>query len=85
MASTGNARNPEFDLFPSELMGGVVIYKTPDASVIGSGLAATIDLKTVQPLDFGKRVVAVNYKKSRLGVRTAEEGDGDRFSLSYID
>jgi iron complex outermembrane receptor protein len=85
MASTGNARNPEFDLFPSELMGGVVIYKTPDASVIGQGLAATIDLKTVQPLDFGKRVVAVNYKKSRLGVRTAEEGDGDRFSLSYID
>jgi len=85
MASTGNARNPEFDLFPSELMGGVVIYKTPDASVIGQGLAATIDLKTVQPLDFGKRVIAVNYKKSRLGVRTAEEGDGDRFSLSYID
>ncbi|WP_313166064.1 TonB-dependent receptor [Massilia oculi] len=85
MASTGNARNPEFDLFPSELMGGVVIYKTPDASVIGQGLAATIDLKTVQPLDFGKRVIAVNYKKSRLGVRTAEEGDGDRVSLSYID
>lgn len=85
MASTGNARNPEFDLFPAELMGGVTIYKTPDASVIGQGLAATIDLKTVQPLDFGKRVIAVNYKKSRLGVRTAEEGDGDRYSLSYID
>lgn len=85
MASTGNARNPEFDLFPAELMGGVTIYKTPDASVIGQGLAATIDLKTVQPLDFGKRVIAVNYKKSRLGVRTPEEGDGDRFSLSYID
>lgn len=85
MASTGNARNPEFDLFPSELMGGVVIYKTPDASVIGQGLAATIDLKTVQPLDFGKRVIAANYKRSRLGVRTAEEGSGDRVSFSYID
>ncbi|MEM8514338.1 TonB-dependent receptor [Massilia sp. MP_M2] len=85
MASTGNARNPEFDLFPSELMGGVVIYKTPDASVIGQGLSATIDLKTVQPLDFGKRVIAANYKRSRLGVRTAEEGSGDRVSFSYID
>ncbi|MEG2899957.1 MAG: TonB-dependent receptor plug domain-containing protein, partial [Massilia sp.] len=85
MASTGNARNPEFDLFPSELMGGVVIYKTPDASVIGQGLAATIDLKTVQPLDFGKRVIAANYKRSRLGVRTTEEGSGDRVSFSYID
>jgi iron complex outermembrane receptor protein len=86
MASTGNARSPEFDLFPAELMGGVVIYKTPDASVIGQGLASTIDLKTVQPLDFGKRVLAASYKKSRLGVRAAgEEGDGKRYTFSYID
>ncbi|HEU4853401.1 MAG TPA: TonB-dependent receptor [Telluria sp.] len=88
MASTGNARSPEFDLFPAELMGSVVIYKTPDATVIGQGLAATIDLRTVQPLDFGKRTVAVNYKKSLLGVKQRDnlpEGDGDRFSLSYVD
>jgi iron complex outermembrane receptor protein len=88
MASTGNARSPEFDLFPAELMGSVVIYKTPDASVVGQGLASTIDLRTVQPLDFGKRTIAVNYKKSRLGVKQRDnlpEGDGDRFSLSYVD
>jgi iron complex outermembrane receptor protein len=64
MASTGNARSPEFDLFPAELMGSVVIYKTPDAQRHRPGLAATIDLRTVQPLDFGKRVMAVSYKKS---------------------
>ncbi|MGX4643650.1 TonB-dependent receptor [Massilia sp. SYSU DXS3249] len=88
MASTGNARSPEFDLFPAELMGSVVIYKTPDASVIGQGLASTIDLRTLQPLDFGKRAVAVSYKKSRLGVKQRDglpEGDGDRATLSYID
>jgi len=88
MASTGNARSPEFDLFPAELMGSVVIYKTPDASVVGQGLAATIDLKTVNPLDFGKRVLAANYKKSRIGVGQEgglPEGDGKRFSFSYID
>lgn len=88
MASTGNARSPEFDLFPAELMGSIVIYKTPDAAVVGQGLASTIDLRTVQPLDFGKRTVAVNYKKSRLGVKQRDglpEGDGDRLSLSYID
>ncbi|WP_020651719.1 TonB-dependent receptor [Massilia niastensis] len=88
MASTGNARSPEFDLFPAELMGSIVIYKTPDASVVGQGLASTIDLRTVQPLDFSKRVVAVNYKKTRLGVKQRDglpEGDGKRFSLSYID
>lgn len=86
MASTGNARSPEFDLFPAELMGSVMIYKTPDASVVGQGLASTIDLRTVQPLDFGKRVIAANYKKSRLGVKSGvEEGNGDRYSFSYID
>jgi iron complex outermembrane recepter protein len=88
MASTGNARSPEFDLFPAELMGSIVIYKTPDATVVGQGLASTIDLRTVQPLDFGKRNVAISYKKSRLGVKQRDglpEGDGDRLSLSYID
>lgn len=88
MASTGNARSPEFDLFPAELMGSIMIYKTPDATVVGQGLASTIDLRTVQPLDFGKRTVAVSYKKSRLGVKQRDglpEGDGDRYTLSYID
>lgn len=88
MASTGNARSPEFDLFPAELMGSIVIYKTPDASVIGQGLASTIDLRTVQPLDFGKRTIAASYKKTRLGVKHPDglpEGDGKRATLSYID
>ncbi|WP_426103369.1 TonB-dependent receptor [Massilia sp. TSP1-1-2] len=85
-ASTGNSRSPEFDLFPAELIGSAVIYKTPDASVIGQGLAATIDLRTVQPLDFGKRVVAVSARKERTGINTpSPEGSGHRYSFSYID
>jgi iron complex outermembrane receptor protein len=88
MASTGNARSPEFDLFPAELVGSVMLYKTPDATVIGQGLAATIDLRTIQPLDFGKRVIAANVKKSRLGVGIQgdlPEGEGKRYTFSYID
>lgn len=84
-ASTGNARAPEFDLFPAELMGSVLIYKTPDASLIGQGLAATIDLNTLKPLDFGKQVIAASYRKQRTGVQTSSEGDGDRVSFSYVD
>nr|WP_315467734.1 TonB-dependent receptor [uncultured Undibacterium sp.] len=84
-ASTGNARAPEFDLFPAELMGSVLIYKTPDASLIGQGLAATIDLNTLKPLDFGKQVVSAAYRKQRTGVQTASEGSGDRISFSYVD
>jgi len=85
-ASTGNSRSPEFDLFPAELMGSVMIYKTPDAQLIGSGLAGTIDLHTLKPLDFGKRVIAVNLRKSRIGVKSGSaEGDGERATLSYVD
>ena len=84
-ASTGNARAPEFDLFPAELIGSVLIYKTPDASLIGQGLAATIDLNTLKPLDFGKQVIAASYRKQRTGVQTASEGSGDRISFSYVD
>ena len=84
-ASTGNARAPEFDLFPAELMGSVLIYKTPDASLVGQGLAATIDLNTLKPLDFGKQVVSASFRKQRTGVKTPSEGDGDRVSFSYVD
>lgn len=86
MASTGNARSPEFDLFPAELIGSAMIYKTPDATVIGQGLASTIDLRTVQPLDFGKRVLAAGVRNERTGVRSGSpEGDGKRYTFSYVD
>jgi iron complex outermembrane receptor protein len=85
-ASTGNARSPEFDLFPAELIGSAVIYKSPDATLIGQGLAATIDLHTVQPLDFSKRVMAVNYRRQTTGIDSGgTEGKGNRLSLSYVD
>ena len=85
-ASTGNARSPEFDLFPAELIGSAVVYKTPDASVIGQGLAATIDLRTVQPLDFQKRVLSAGFRKEITGVRSGSpEGSGKRYNFTYID
>ena len=85
-ASTGNARSPEFDLFPAELIGSAVIYKTPDATVVGQGLAATIDLHTIQPLDFPKRVISAGYRKERTGIRSGSpEGTGDRYTFSYVD
>jgi iron complex outermembrane receptor protein len=85
-ASTGDARNPEFDLFPAELTGSVLVYKTPTADLIGQGLAATIDLRTLRPLEFGKRVIAAGVRKERIGVDAGgEEGSGNRKTFSYID
>ena len=85
-ASTSNARAPEFDLFPAELTSSVLVYKTPDATLIGQGLASTIDLRTIRPLDYGKRTLAVNVRDERLGVSSgAEVGSGHRGALIYVD
>jgi len=84
--STGDSRTIEFDQYPGELLSGVVVYKTPDASVVGQGLSGTVDLQTVRPLDFKERTMAVNYRreKSGLGLDYAK-GHGNRFTFSYID
>jgi iron complex outermembrane receptor protein len=43
-------------------------------------------MQTVRPLDFGKRTVALAYRKNKLNVGTkGTEGDGDRFSILYVD
>jgi iron complex outermembrane receptor protein len=85
-ASTSDARSPEFDLIPSELTGSVLVYKTPDASLMGQGLASTIDLRTLRPLDFGKRVIAASARKERIGFGSGSDlGEGHRATFTYVD
>src|SRR5207244_7147484 len=50
--STGDNRNIEFDQYPSELISGVIVYKTPDAGLVGQGLSGTIALQTMRPLAY---------------------------------
>jgi iron complex outermembrane recepter protein len=83
--STGNNRSVEFDQYPSELLSSVLIYKTPNAGLVGQGLSGTIDLQTVKPLNFAQRVVAVNLRGEKNGQGTPFKGEGERFNFSYID
>lgn len=86
--STGDNRGVEFDQYPSELLSAVVVYKTPDAGLIGQGLAGTADMRTVRPLAFGKRALAVGarYEWNDIGALNAgTKSHGNRFSVSYID
>lgn len=85
-ASNSDGRSVDFDQFPAELLSGIVIYKSGDAAQMNQGLAATVDLKTVRPLDFNKRVIGVNHRKTESGVGLPEgRGKGNRSSLSYVD
>ncbi len=83
--STGNNRSVEFDQYPSELLSGVSIYKTPTSDLLGQGLSGTIDLQTVRPLNFAQRVIGVNVRGEKNGGGTPFEGDGTRFNFTYID
>lgn len=85
VVSTGDSRTVEFDQYPSEMLAGVNVYKTPDGGLIGQGLAGTVDMLTVRPLNFGQRQVVLNYRQEKNGVGAASEGTGSRYSVSYID
>ncbi len=87
LVSTGDNRSVEFDQYPSELLSGVTIYKTPDAGLLGQGLSGTLDMQTVRPLNFGSRVVSVGGRlsKNSLGSAGGASANGNRLSFSYID
>ncbi|MDL5365531.1 TonB-dependent receptor [Xanthomonas sp. NCPPB 2654] len=87
VVSTGDNRSVEFDQYPSELVNGVTVYKTPDAALVGQGLSGTIDMQTVRPLSFPDRVIAVSgrLQKTSLGKAADVDAYGNRFSASYID
>ena len=87
-ASSGDNRAAEFDQYPSELLSSVVVYKTPDASIIGTGLSGTADLRTVRPLDFDGRTIAMNVRGSYLsGDKLNNDVNklGGRGTISYIN
>lgn len=87
-ASSGDNRGVEFDQYPSELLSGVVVYKTPDADISGMGLSGTVDMRTVRPLTYGKRAIAINIRGEKTsGTKLNDDvrNYGGRASISYID
>ena len=86
--STGMNRAVEFDQYPADLLSSVVVYKTASPSLVGQGLAGSIDLRTVRPLEKSGRVIAVNgyYEWNELGALTpSAKSTGNRFNVSYVD
>lgn len=86
LVSTGDNRSVEFDQYPSELVAGVTVFKTPDAALVGQGLSGTLDIRTVRPLDYDKPVLALSGRVSRnsLGSAANADANGNRFNISYI-
>ena len=88
VASSGDSRGVDLDLYPGELLNGVTIYKTPHAALATTGISSSIDLHTLRPLNSQRRQIALNYRKQRTGVDNGVpngEGEGDRMSFAYVD
>ncbi|WP_240464876.1 TonB-dependent receptor [Paraferrimonas sp. SM1919] len=49
--TTGGKREIQFDQYPSELINQAQVYKSQKASLIEGGVAGTVELQTVNPLD----------------------------------
>ncbi|TLM76101.1 TonB-dependent receptor [Microbulbifer harenosus] len=86
--SIGDNRGVEFDLYPSEIMSGVTVHKTPMANIEAEGIAGVIDMQTVKPLERGERVVKFNGQLEQTGfdkLNPDGEDQGHRATISYID
>jgi iron complex outermembrane recepter protein len=85
--SIGDNRGVSFDVYPAEIMAGVKVYKTSDATVIAQGIGGTIDLLTIKPLDAPKTLhFGADYERTSFDKLTAGGKDsGARGDFSYVD
>lgn len=54
LATDNNGREFSFDVLPSELIAGADVYKSPQANINGASIGATVDVRTLRPLDQSK-------------------------------
>ncbi|UUY01439.1 TonB-dependent receptor [Sphingomonas sp. J315] len=85
--STNDNRGIEFDQYPSEIVSGVNVYKTPNASLTSQGLVGTVDIRTIRPLEYGKEVFAVGARGIYTDMGKLNSGSKDwgyRLNATYV-
>jgi TonB-dependent receptor len=50
--NSGGSRAFNFDTIPSEMLSGVLVYKTSNAALLEPGMAGAVDVRTLRPLDY---------------------------------
>lgn len=86
--TAGDNRGVEFDQYPAELVSQAIIYKTPDAQLVAQGLAGTVDLRTIRPLEAGGRLLnlSASYEFNSNDELNPEFDDrGYRLTGTYVD
>jgi iron complex outermembrane receptor protein len=86
--SSGDNRGVEFDQYPSEMISQAIVYKTPDATLMGQGLAGTVDMQTIRPLAYGKQAFVANARyvwNDISSLNSDAPDDGYRASFTWVD
>jgi iron complex outermembrane recepter protein len=52
VASSEPSQDLRWEIYPSEVLSGASVYKSQDASLVPGGIAATVDIRTLSPLDY---------------------------------
>lgn len=52
VASSEPSQDLRWEVYPSEVLGGVQVYKSQSAELVPGGIAATIDIRTLRALDY---------------------------------
>jgi TonB-dependent receptor len=87
VASSEPSQDVRWEVYPSEVLSGAQVYKTQDSALVPGGIAATIDIRTLTPLDYTGPAFNV-----RFGPTYNESGEalphyspwGYRGSIGYI-
>jgi iron complex outermembrane receptor protein len=83
----GDNRGVEYDLYPAEIVSGMVVYKTPDATQTVQGIGGIVDLRTNRPLE-NERYLVANATYEQNGQDSANpdfDDNGYRLALSWSD
>ncbi|MDO3384446.1 TonB-dependent receptor [Gilvimarinus sp. SDUM040013] len=83
----GDNRGVEYDLYPAEIISEVVVYKTPDATLMTQGVGGTVDMRTLRPLD-RERIIAFNASYEQNGMESGNpdfDDTGHRVAFTYSD
>lgn len=88
VSTAGPDRSVAFQQFPSELVNGVLVYKSQRADFLEGGVGGVIELRSMKPLDYGKRRIQFEVRgdfQPKDDDVYQHSGLGYRANLSYTD
>ncbi|XOV77690.1 MAG: TonB-dependent receptor [Aestuariibacter sp.] len=83
----GDNRGVEYDLYPSEIVANILVYKTPEAGLMTQGIGGTIDMQTVSPLNADPTfAINANFERNQEDAGNPDfDNEGHRVSFNFVD